>query len=239
MKTYEARVATLQAMMACLGYWGRDKADDIVIKSLNIFAESEKDKTGYTLWNKLRLYPALILIYSLGLSALANNDYTLLGNMFLKPQNKYNGIEYTPLVLDLYAANVFERDAGNWIPGHEKEFTPVNNYLFETIRPTLRDYIIEERQYEDLFDRFEYLQSLIIADILLHKENIAWGPPGRFGWKGIRYPKRHISSTFAEEISQMSESVPHPILMWFGNSLERLNKAKSTVDESVRQRAWY
>ena len=235
MKIYEASVETLQAMMCCLGYWGKENVEAVVVKSFELLVESQKERNGYEAWINLRLYPALILLYSIGLAALANNNYTLLGAVFLKPQNKYRDEKYTSLMLDLYANRVINDDFGHLIPGREKRYTPTSDHLFDLLKPMLKEYIPEERQYEDLFDRFEFLQSLVIADLILQIRDYAWAPIGRWGWKYRYSPERSISTVFANEMKTMSEGIPGPVLCWFGNSLDRLAKAKTTVDETTKE----
>jgi hypothetical protein len=89
-----------------------------------------------------------------------------------------------------------------------------------------------------MFDRFEFLQSLVIADIFLQTRDHAWAPIGRWGWKHRYSTERNISAVFANEMTSMSESSPGPILAWFGNSLDRLAKAKTVVDETTKQMRW-
>lgn len=239
MKIYESNVETLQAMMCCLGYWGKENVEAVVVKSFELLIESQKERNGYPAWIYLRLYPALILLYSLGLAALANNNYALLGVVFLKPQNRYRDEKQTSLILDLYADRVIEVDLGHWIPGREREFTPTSNHLFELLKPTLKEYIPEERQYADLFDRFEFLQSLVIADLILQIRDHGWAPIGRWSWKYIYETERGISAAFAKEMALMSDDIPGPVLSWFGNSLDRLTKAKTIVDGRVKKLGLY
>ncbi len=239
MKIYESSVGTLQAMMCCLGYWGKENVEAVVVKSFELLVESQKQRNGYEAWIHLRLYPALILLYSIGLAALANNNYSILGAVFLKPQNRYRDEKYTSLMLDLYASKVIETDLGHWIPGREREFTPTSNHLFELLKPTLKEYIPEERQYEDLFDRFEFLQSMVIADLMLQIRGHAWAPIGRWGWKYRYETDRGISAAFTKEMALRSEAMPGPILSWFGNSLDRLTKAKTIVDQIAIQVGWH
>jgi hypothetical protein len=239
MKIYESNVETLQAMMCCLGYWGKDNIDTVIVKSFELIVESQKEKNGYEAWINLRLYPALILLYSIGLAALANNNYAILSTVFLKPQNKYKDEKYTPLILDLYPGNVINTDLGHWIPGREKEFTPTNNYLFDFLKPIMKEYIQEEREYDDLFDRFEYLQSLVIADLISSSRIYNWAPIGRWGWKYRFMRERSISTVFAKEMELITDDAPGPILNWFGNSLDRLRKAKEIVDETEKSIGWF
>jgi hypothetical protein len=77
MKIYESGVETLQAMMCCLGYWGKENIEAVLIKSFELLVESQKERNGYEAWIHLRLYPALIMLYSFGLTALANNNYSV------------------------------------------------------------------------------------------------------------------------------------------------------------------
>jgi len=68
------------------------------------------------------------------------------------------------------------------VPGYERTYTPVSNYLFNAFRGVFADYLLDENNYESSFDRFELLLALSHAD---HDPD-QWGPIGCFGWRRKR-----------------------------------------------------
>jgi hypothetical protein len=238
LKTYESLTETLQAMMGCLGYWGKNDVEVLVVKVLELFTELQNERIVYPLWINLRLYPALLCLYSLGLAAIAKGNYPLLASLFLKPRNKYSSTgKYTQLILDLTASGVIGKDAGQWIPGLERNRTPTSDHLFELLRPSLRNLIPEEKQYEEVFDYFEYLQSLVICDIYSQIGKSRWVPLGRFGWKDRDYGN-HISSIIQEELEAEKLSWKPLSAGLFGGSVERVSAAQTKLIEQLKQTQW-
>jgi hypothetical protein len=231
---YESKVESLQAMMGYLGYWGTHNAESII----ELLVESQKERGGYDIWRHLRLYPALISLYSLGLAALANANYSILASTLLKPLNKHGDSEYTPLIMDLFANFVISTDNGHWIPGHENKRTPTSDYLFEFLRPNLRELIPEDKQYGDVFDYFEYFQSLVTIDLYLQNGKDHWIPIGRFGWKNRDYGK-HISTKISDEIEAEKSNWKPLTLGFFGNSFDRIKAAQEKLIERVNKINWY
>lgn len=141
-------------------------------------------KSGYFEFLNFRYYPALLLTYAAGISALAAKRFRNLASILREPtyreeptRRKLHAIE------QLHVSNVFlEGTADKWVPrpNAEGEYTPANNYLYERLRPVLQDYLPNDTQYEETFDIFEYLFALNYMDLL---EDCSWSPIGRFVWR--------------------------------------------------------
>jgi hypothetical protein len=147
------------------------------------------------IWLKLRRYPALVLMYGMGLGALANSNYR-----FLKALLDHNiridshkPDQHTAAAL--YNQGVLEPNAQKLLPGREREHTPLSNHLFEILREPLREFLPDDNAFEAAFDWFEYLLCLAHCDQKLTRRELEeeksknpdfyiWAPIGRFGWKG-------------------------------------------------------
>ncbi len=74
----------------------------------------------------------------------------------------------------------------NRLPGHERNYTPLSEYLFKTLQPMVDDLLFLGGDYEASFDEFEILFALTSADMRYQRGVQVWGPVGRFGWKRVR-----------------------------------------------------
>jgi hypothetical protein len=185
---YEEATRELIGITVVLGRW----ADSGQIPPLRMIFERlpdahvERDGLVYLL--AMRWYPISLLMYAGGISALAGENYDNLASILLSEVGDRHGRSVTnPLViavtdnmLELTRSNFF-----NTLPGYENRYTPRSDYVYKLLQPMLEDRLFLGTSYERLFDEFEVLYALVVADILKQEdeESRVWGPPGRFGWK--------------------------------------------------------
>jgi hypothetical protein len=50
-------------------------------------------------------------------------------------------------------------------PGLERHHTPHSDHFFNLLRPLFRTYVPSDAEYDRLFDRFEYLRTLVAVDL--------------------------------------------------------------------------
>jgi hypothetical protein len=75
--------------------------------------------------------------------------------------------------------------------------------MFETLRGSFRSSVPNDSDFEDIFDRFEYLLALRYASE--RTGIVGWGPIGRFAHR-YRYTSQHISKILNEEYSNAGAS---------------------------------
>lgn len=186
-ENYELLVGELSAIIACISYWAKPSHHQIIQKVLSRSIDRLLgSKGGLTVWINLRWYPLLLVLYSSGIAAveaenyksLANIFYTKTGNSNYNEKEIYFSQKVSSGILELTRANVFKK-----IPGHEKHYTPISEYLFKLLQPNLDDILFLGKGYEEKFDKFEILYALVIADLRNQSGKGIWGPIGRFGWK--------------------------------------------------------
>jgi hypothetical protein len=129
----------------------------------------------------MQYYPALLVVYSAGIVALAARHFMSLAALLRHPEYRmYPRGRSAPAVAQLAPTEVFSNGAERLIPGPAGQGkTPVSDYLFAHLRPLLRDYLPDDGEYEDAFDAFEFLFALNIKD-LVHEEALAMG---RYWWR--------------------------------------------------------
>jgi hypothetical protein len=182
LQQYEGVVERLMTMLVALAYHDTGENAYLLTDCIEHLLHLPSSHGGYPALLNLRYYPALLLLYAAGISALASKRFrnlaSTLGDTRYRDETtgkKRHAIE------KLHVWSVFE-ETYKWVPRPraEREYTPANNYLFERLQPILRDYLPNKARYEEIFDTFEYLLALTYMDVV---ENSNWAPIGRFGWR--------------------------------------------------------
>lgn len=186
--SYELYSKDLSMIVACLSHW----ANEIQLNSLTKIISRSCDRLlesrgGLVIWVNLRWYPLLLVMYHAGIAALEGKNYKSLASIFF---TKLGSTDYDS------SASYFVHKAGNVagdladafkkIPDHERQYTPLSEYLYKLVQPELDDMLFLGKGYEDVFDEFEVLFALVVADLRKQEDSHFWGPIGRFGWKNRR-----------------------------------------------------
>ena len=232
---YEAVSEILIRLLVPLSYWGETEHQDILVRSLEVIANPKGESTGIVTWLNLRLYPALLLLYAAGIAAIANQKYENFALLLTKPKNLQEGKD-SPILLELDTFRVVKSTAD--LPRrYEYDYTTLSAYLDDTLREPLKEVIIDERQYEKCFDRFEYLFALLYADMNKDSDNKrVWAPLGTFASRGRDYPDQHIIKVVDQEIAKMGTDWPLLKIGLFNGSIDRLQSIKHAFDDMVYTR---
>jgi len=188
LKRYEDSSSDLISTMSLLGHWGTSDHLLSVTIPAKQFALQLGNDTRSNKWISLRLYPLVLLMYALGIGAVAANNYSILYNFFQSTfRNPSRSTGRIPLVLALEEGFGTTRGSFKILPDHERYYSPASEYLFSFYKNKLNSDVFLGDDYEDIFDRFELLYALEYAH---EREKISaghiWGPIGRFGWKYSR-----------------------------------------------------
>lgn len=133
-------------------------------------------------------------------------------------------------LIEIQRYEIFKR-----LPGHERQYMPLNEYLFKILKPMLDDVLLMGRGYEQVFDEFEVLFALIVADINKQQGRAVWGPVGRFGWK----QRDHFQPPWTkiiEEAKKLEEKWPPLVAGLFGGDYQRLLKLVEDLEPIIRDR---
>lgn len=241
LERYEAVCEMLAAMLIAGCYWSEPEQDGVWARCLERVAlPQDSGSSGFVeYWHDLTRYPALYLLYAAGLAAVAGGRYSTLAALLTtaKAQNPKNyRTEQMVLAVntDMVMGNI-----GNLLPGRAQHFTPGSDYLAEVLRPTFKELVPNDKEYEDLFDRFEFLFDLVHADLYERQEGLGdvWAPLGRFTWRGRRLrPGEDTPGKVGAEIAKAGDAWPLLQVGLFEGSLTRLTEIKSKLDELVQER---
>jgi len=182
MREYEVLVERLMAMVAALSYHDTGENAELLTRCVERLARPPRNE-GNTGLIKLQYYPALLLSYAGGISALAANRFRALSAILREPEcrHPYDRETVIPALEMLNPSSVFEDKLYEWVPrpNAQTESTPVSNHLHDLLRPILKDYLPDDVEYEKTFDVFEYLLGLVYMGLVKQ----TWAPVGRFAWR--------------------------------------------------------
>jgi hypothetical protein len=183
-----------------------------------------------------QLYPALLMLYAGGISALAGNRFStlvaLIRQVNVRTKNDPKG---AVAARQLTPYRVLDERIAKYLPPVKANHTPISTYFFSLLREPLRLVIKVDGEYEELFYLFEYLFALASAQT--HKE--VWGtataPTGSYVWeRNLRNPP-HIWEAVDKELERQGDSWPPFKSGIFDGTFEEFLVFKNEVDESIKR----
>lgn len=241
--SYEKYTKDLGAIFAVIAYWATESELDVLRKTISRASDRLiGSQGGLNVWLNLRWYPLLLLLYQAGIAAVESKNYqtlstilyTKLGDSDYGNDELFFAQKLSSGIGELTRNEIFKR-----IPGHERQYTPLSEYLFKQIQPVIDNLFFLGKGYETSFDEFEVLYALVIADLRLQAGHNCWGPIGRFGWK---FSNRGDYSPFVrltkEAASLKDNWLPIKAGM-FGGSYERFEKAGSELRQTLGRLNWW
>jgi hypothetical protein len=233
---YGALCETLISVFVVGCYWGDADTTKLWVSSLQRIAIATETGSGSVYLLKLRRYPALLLLYSAGLASVAAGNYATLSAVLTKPKAR-DDQDNNAICSVVYPMAVMENSVGHLLPGLDRHHTPVSDHLYAKLRAPLREFLPRDEDYQDAFDRFEYLLGLVHADLNRWEVEAGWrGPVGCFAWRRSRfYQEYRTAQKIGAEIE--AEGMNSPLLKagLFDGSLDQLKTAKSKFDGFVRR----
>ena len=203
---YEDLTEPLLAMMITGCRWGKTSHENLWINCIERIADISGES--------LTLYPAHILLYGGGIASIAAENYSLFSGLLNKPVVGGRNNE-EPLIISLAPDSYRENYKGVFA---ERGHTPLSYHLYNLLRDPFKELIhVENRQYQECFDRFEYLFALVHANLKKERGQNVWGPIGCFGWRNRSHPEK---------------TMKHKIELEFEKSiLRRYNNFQNSPDE--------
>lgn len=238
---YEDLSSDLTALSACIAYWAKPSHKLILQKILARSTDRLDSQGGLVVWLNLRWYPLILELYCAGIASVEAKRYDSLVNIFYASisfsENKQRDVLFVEAVADgilqLTRSEVFKQ-----LPGHDRHYTPMSEYLFKILQPKLDDILFTGKSYEKTFDEFEVLFALVVADLKKQRNEHVWGPIGRFGWKGARNGSSPLSRIF-DEAQAMGENWEPLAAGFFGGSLTRFNDVANEYSQMISKLNWW
>ncbi len=240
-RAYEALVRPLQQSLVLLARWGEPSHRATLTRAFARLADgADIEEGGLTVWIGLRWYPLMLLHCSVGISALAAEQYaTLASALSVSIGTRRSGGSPVPLVVST-VRGVLEADRADGfkrLPGHERHFVPRSEHLFKALQPPLEDLLFLGRGYEPLFDRYEVFWSLNYLDVT-EKKGLGWAPVGRFAYKFRRGYGQDPLTTLIAEAERAGDAWPPLQAGMFQGSSSRFAELAQGLKELVSRLEW-
>ena len=216
-RSYEAACSTLLAMASVGGFWGEEEHYSVWQRVLPRL--STAPVAGTVFWLQLKRYPGTLLLYALGLGAVANNRLEFLGRLFATTINR----EYQKDVSAVQILPPFclfnDRRNMQILEGMEKRRSPLNDWLHSALRQPAKRVIPSDDGYTLFFDKLEMLIALGGA----YRESSNWAPMGAFIYRDEN--RNRILQEIEESIVEFQEQSPFVRSGIFGETVEQCSQS--------------
>jgi hypothetical protein len=229
----DAAMETSASLLTVGAFWGTAEHRGIWVQAIERLANSASGGAVSNWRTRLTGYPGLLAFYAAGVGAVAGEQYDTLVDLLLRPRVR-SDTELQPAASVLVAEGVFERNAGQQLPGLERHIFPGSDHLHRQLRPILGDIVADDARYNGAFDRWEYLLSLTWVGLTQEGEGVR-GPVGRFAWLSNR-PGFQL---FADIEQELRRAGPKWLLLaagLFGGVPDRFLEMKKAFDDYARER---
>jgi hypothetical protein len=213
-------------------HWADTKKARTFSKALSRVAIVPSPKgTFFETWETVARYAALRVMYAGGVAACANDSFDVLAQLLLETKSRvrYQEAE-APLVAVLHHRAGFAKDYWKWLPGRERHFLPVSDYLEESLRSTFTSQEIasDDEEVSMIFDKFEFFQALIYGDLTYSESSSHWAPLGTFIWR-----RRDLFERTRKEIKDRGKDWKPLLAGLFSASPQRATEIVNQLEEFV------
>ena len=181
-RRYEAACSTLLAMATVGGRWVKEEEEHYRLWQQALeHLGSTTSSGGLDFWLNLKRYPAMLLLYALGLGATEANRLRFLGRMLgtiihREHREDVPAVEILPPFCFLSTEGRMMR----LLEGMDRRKVPLNDWIHETLQPYAERIIRDNNRYTLVFDKLEILMALSYARYKDKWSEWYWAPPGAF-----------------------------------------------------------
>lgn len=240
MKLFESQCAILQEIFVVGCKWNNGDQSgpwsDALVRLANL-----PDALGGGTLGRLSRYPALLMLFAGGLSALARGNFTTLRSLLVetKVRDMANRGTQCSVFSALYAQAILDTNEGKEaLEPEDPGYMPLSDYLHDYLRESLRDSLPNDDDYTQTFDRLELLIALLYADKeFTPGKDVRWVPISSFGWRGSGLFREQIKAIERIRSELTEEGAATQLLRAkMFTSLERLKTAIDVVEKGCRSR---
>ncbi|MCL5677073.1 MAG: SIR2 family protein [Firmicutes bacterium] len=224
---YDRLLAVLVPLFVNGCYWGDESHHPLWRKALERLLNSSAGGSP-----DIDRYPALVLAYAGGLAAIAARKYGTFQELLVQPL-LYGPNRRYPLVLRAYPAMIraLRHDPLNTAR------TRISDRLYRLFRPEFLEFLPQEQEYTDEFDRMEYLAALTAND---QGRQLGLTTPylllGRFSWRNREdEPDRTVMAVVGREYASLGAEWPPLRAGMLGGQRERFETAKASLDQEIER----
>ena len=188
MRRYGSLCEKLVGVAAVAGYWSEQRHSSLWTSVLQRLM-SVKWSNGYSVWIELSLYPATLLLYSLGIGAVAHKKLHLLSELLALTVEGDRAQCTADLLAPSQWSEVMQR-----LEGMSERRFPLHDWLCEYLRRPLRPVLASDAAYQTAFDELEILLALSFAtraETVLIDNGMIDHPPGLYLYRSQKINDLH------------------------------------------------
>lgn len=247
--------------------WVRDDQTAVLTRFVERLAPRGAGGSGMVVLTSLRWLPLLAVTYTGALAAVHQGNYGSLRGLTIDaqvrdaidgrvpfiarahPWRPFSQFDLLPQLLAFRAAGeVLDRDLAEALQSgaRGRRYTPVSDYLHDTLRRKFQGDVPDDGEYSELFDRTEALLALLAIDAKKHMQGERRyfdGPYfGRFTWRERHLTDdRGVAATLVEEAAEQADAWGPLRAGLFGGSVQRAEVAAAEFSSralEARSRIW-
>lgn len=236
-RKYEAACETLLAMATVGGFWAEKEHYNVWQRAMQRLC-SRQSRSGYEYSIGLQRYPATLLLYALGLSALEADRLQFLGRIFETTIHREHE-EDVPAVCMLPPSCYFSEGGRvmQILEGMDERYAPLNDWIHETLRPYADRILPDKSRYTLVFDRFEILLALGCSHNEDREPEWYWAPPGSFGFR--RDNRVQVFNEIEESLTSKQDQSPYVTSGIFGSTAEDCKDGLTRLKEFIPKLRWW
>lgn len=237
-RQHEELAANLVALLTTLSFYDDQDYSPLLTSAIQRLTNAPHAiGPGVEVWCNLQRYPASLVTYASGIAALAANNLRHLAAVLLHPAHYDMNRDRSTAIKHLHLISVIHHSLAQSLhPTNGRRRTPQSDHVFDVIRPLISEYVPDEREYEELFDVFEYLIALVYWN-----DEERWAPLGSFHWRQWGDYGHRDSAVLNEFVLrvQAQAATGDGLLAagFFNGSLNRFNEVVNSVNTWGKQTA--
>ena len=230
-RRYGALCETLVAVAAVGGFWCEQRHHSLWAMALRRLNELPHPNV-YKEWFELWPYPATLLLYSLGIGAVARRKFHLLGDLLSLP----SGVDGVPCLADVLSPCYLGNNRlMRQLDGISSHYFALNYWIFQELRNPFLPILPADSAYERAFDELEVLLALCSADRT--RPSMEDHLPGCYVNRSGRAheDKTHrILDEIHKSIAAEGDSSPYVASRIFGTTPSECRERLSALTEYIR-----
>lgn len=184
-RRYEAACETLMAMAVIAGRWSEDWHVPVWQSAATQLA-NRPSQGGYVVWNDLQLYPATLLLYSLGLGAVSSGEagLVLLASLLATAVHREHQADKVIVeMLPPFCLFTAGDNPAKLLEGMDRRYAPLNDWLEAMLRPKAASFLPIQTTFSLAFDKLEILIALNLAYQQQRSGERYWTALGCYGYR--------------------------------------------------------
>ena len=235
-RAYEAACSTLLAMAAVGGFWAEKEHVPMWQRALQRLG-MEKPRNGLILWLDLKRYPATLLLYALGLGAVAADhpgSLQFLEHLFATKLSREHQEDI--LAVQTLPPSQLTSHGGaamKILEGMDRHYEPLNEWIYEAVRPHVERVAPDSNRYRFVFDKLEILMALSYAHHAGSEssEDWYWTIPGIFAYQHEN--RERILQEIRESLNAMGDESPFVTCNIFGRTAGHCMQGLKALEEFI------